>query len=259
MTLEELVIEIQQGRSDYAELWERVKGFISLLAIRRFVYVTDPGAVDVDDLIQSGFIGLTEAVASFDAEGEYSFLSYLRNHLKRAFNTACGVAWTRTARDPIHNAVSLDAPIDEDDPDTTLLDLQPSPGDLAEEVEEKVFQEQLHGAIERLLSRLSKAGADVIRSSFFNGESMGEIAKRYSVSESKMHSRRTAYLMQLRALSRSTPEGVELRKYVEENTNYYMQVGRESFARTHTSAPEALTLRRDHLERAYLHNKWNGD
>ena len=259
MTASDLAVEIKNGRTDlYPELWEKVRSFVAYMAIRRYQFVNDTSAIDIDDLIQSGYFAVVNAVIDYDPASGYKYTTYLKRHLQRAFNEACGTAWERTANDPIHSAISLSEPIGDDD-GPTIGDLMVSPVDYAEAVEDEVYRQKLHNAIERLLSRLSKAGADVIRRSYFDGEKMGDIAKSYCISEARLQSRRSGYLMQLRALSRSTPEGVELRKYVEENTDYYMQVGPESFARTHTSAPEAITLRRDQLERTYLHNKWNGD
>lgn len=247
MTNEELAVMIREGNTDlYANLWGQIRNFVVHMAKQRMTHVKD---VEIDDLVQAGFLGLCEAVKSFDPAGGYTFISCLANHLKRAFNVACGVAWERVARDPIHTAISLDAPIDPDDPEgDTLVDHVRAPGDLAEAVEDSVYREQLRGQLDKLLSRMSPKAADVIRATFLYGEDSERIADRYSMSVKALRSNRSAYMMQLRTIARSTPEGAALRRFLDDNTNFYYQVGPESFARNHTSATEYLVLMREDLK-----------
>ena len=251
--VEELVMQIRNGSTDYSQLWEQVRRFVVMMAFRRYEILADDAAVDVDDLIQAGFIGLTEAVKTYDPGEGSSFLSWFGNYLKRAFNVAAGRGWKRTARDPIHYALSLDVPVDEEDPDgPTLGDLQQAPDDVDAAAVESVYRQQLHAAEERLLSRLSPQGADVIRRLYFDGEALESIARDYGVTPAKMNSRRSSYLIQLRVYSRSKKEGLELRRFVDDNTNFYQMVGPDTFNRTHTSPVELLAMRRDDLRYIYL-------
>ena len=254
MSNEDLAQMIQAGNTDlYTALWENVRGFVVKMAERRMLYVQDPAAVEKDDLIQAGFLGLVAAVRSFDPGGGYSFLSCLKNHLKRAFNVACGVAWERVARDPIHRAISLDAPVNADDPEgDALVDHIRAPGDLAGAVEDSVYREQLRGQLDKLLSRLSPKAADVIRSTFFSGELTEEIAARYGMTAKNLCSSRNGYMTQLRAAARNTPEGAALRRFLDDYTDFYIQIGPDSFARTHTSAPEYLAMKREDLAERFL-------
>ena len=258
-TNEELAAEIQRGKSDlYADLWEKVKAFVTYMALCRYAYVQDRSGVDLEDLIQSGFLGLVAAVNHFDPE-RGSFLSCLAYHLKRLFNNACGVGWERVENDPIHSACSLDAPIDEGDPDgATFGDLLPAAVDTAGDVEERVYMEQLHQAIEKLLSRLSPTAADVIRATYFDGEPLEHIAERYGTTAKRIASRRDGYMYQLRAHSRRTPEGAALRRLLDENTNFFYHVGVQSFHSNHESAPEHLTILRDQLAHKYTRQKLSG-
>lgn len=253
MTNEELVMRIQDGKSDlYSLLWSQVHDFIASMAIRRLRRTAKPSEVDVDDLVQSGYLALVEAVKDYDAESGFTFITYLGNHLKTAFNEACGVRTVREARDPIHRAVSLDVPIDADEPDgETRGDLIPAPTDTEEAVVDNVYCERLRAAEEQLLSRLSECAADVIRSKYFEDEPVERTAERYNLSVAGLSSRRTNYMSRLRVLARSTPEGRALQRYVDDNTNFYLQVGPQRFVRTQTSAPEYLTIKRDELAKRY--------
>ncbi|MBR6208902.1 MAG: sigma-70 family RNA polymerase sigma factor [Oscillospiraceae bacterium] len=252
MTNEELVLEIQAGRTElFAELWENVRGFVAYLAARRMMYVQDVAAVEIDDLIQAGFLGLVAAVKAFDPEAG-SFLACLKLHLKRAFNNACGVGWERVARDPIHTAQSLDAPINPDDPEGAAQgDFIRDQVDFSDYVIEKIYREQLREQLEKLLSRLSPKAADVIRATFLDGETSAKIAERYGMTVKNLASSRNGYLTQLRVAALSTPEGAQLRRFIEDNTNYYLQVNPDQFHRRHTSAVEALAMRREDLEKIW--------
>lgn len=80
--------------------------------------------VTVEDLISVGYFALLEAVKAYNKDTKgYNFLAYLRYPLLNQFNTAIGYRTTRTAREPLNNAVSLNAPPRADIEDVTLLDI----------------------------------------------------------------------------------------------------------------------------------------
>lgn len=248
-TIEELAAAIRNGQTDrYEELWENVRTFVAYRAAVRYQSVQDKSGVDIEDLIQAGFLGLVEAVNSYDQGCGYSFLTHLGYHLKSAFNEACGVRWNRIARDPIHSARSLDMPIDAEDPEgPTLGDYLPSSCDVAAEAEERVYNEQLHEALEKLLSRLAPDAAELIRQSYFGPMGSKELAAHYGLTEKKLSARKAENMMRLRTLARQTPEGANLRRFIDENTNFFFRVSPRSFNTTHTSATELLTMHREKL------------
>ena len=255
MTNEELATLIQRGRSDlYVELWQQVRRFVVDMAFRRLRRVVRPSEVDVDDLIQSGFIALVDAVSAYDLK-RGAFTTILGYYLRRAFNEACGTRTERAARDPIHKCLSLDDPLSDDDPEgETMIDLIPAPGDMEQDAVDNVYREQLRAAEERLLKRISVKGADIIRSTYLDGESLSSVAMRYNSTESRIRGLRDSFISTLRSMARATPEGRTLRNFVEGNTDYYRQVSVDQFNRTHTSAPEGLTLRREEL--AGIYKRW---
>ena len=69
MTNEELVSEIKAGRAGYGELWEQVQRFVRQQAAG---YISqNPGlctgaGVEMEDLLQAGFLALHDAVKGFD-------------------------------------------------------------------------------------------------------------------------------------------------------------------------------------------------
>ena len=80
-----------------------------------------PGAED-DDLYQTGFLAMLRAVDRY--EEPHSFLSGLVFALKREYAELGG--YLTSKRDPLIAAVSLDAPLSDED-DSTLQDLLADP------------------------------------------------------------------------------------------------------------------------------------
>ena len=76
MTNEELAVMIQGGQADLVPtLWEQVERFVAKQAHRWFL--NNRRRVEFDDLYQSGFLAMMEAVRTFDPEGGSSFLSWM--------------------------------------------------------------------------------------------------------------------------------------------------------------------------------------
>ena len=68
MTNEELASGIQQGTDHYGQLWERVCRLVYLLANRYYRNYQHPcrrAGCKMDDLIQTGFLAMCDAVKAF--------------------------------------------------------------------------------------------------------------------------------------------------------------------------------------------------
>ena len=252
MTNEELAVQIKQGRSDlYVELWSQVHDFITYMALLRVCSVERPSEIDADDLIQSGYLALVDAVRAFDTE-RGAFTTVLGYHLKRAFNEACGTRTERAARDPIHRASSLDVPANTDDPDgESWVDLIPASECVEEIAVDNAYRERLREAEERLLSRLPEQSADIIRAKYLTGEPVEITAERHSTSVKNLSKLRSQYMTRLRSLARSTPEGAALQRYIEDSTDFYKGVGLMTFRETGISPIERKILDREQMEKAY--------
>ena len=84
MTNEELATAIQEGREDlYPALWDQVKAFVAQQAWNRYCATGGYGGVEVEDLIQSGFLALVESVGYYNPATECSFLTILGNAARR--------------------------------------------------------------------------------------------------------------------------------------------------------------------------------
>lgn len=85
MNNEELANNIQNGNKELIiVLWEQVERFIRLKADERATAINNRDIAD--DLYQSGYFALLNAVKSFDDSRGMNFLSYLKYHLKTEFD-----------------------------------------------------------------------------------------------------------------------------------------------------------------------------
>ena len=247
MENEEIALLIRAGRTDlYLELWTRVKGFVRarayfrLKGTRGFDNGRACGGVEIDDLMQAGFIAMTEAVKTFSPE-KNNFITWLSFYLQTAFREAQGLR--TSARDPLDRCISLDRPIMEDS-DETIGDAVRAP-DLRESIDDSIYNGQLHDALERALNEIPERQALVIRRSFLQGKTLQEIGAEIGVTGSRVGFLRREGL-------RSLENNPGLRQFIDDRLDYYHGVGSQQFAHTGQSSTEALAFRRMNLEEKYL-------
>ena len=83
-------MERYAAKNGFQQLWEQCKGFIRKEACRWARAFENRPDIDADDLTQSGYFALLDAVQRFDpARG--NFISVLAMTLKLAFTDACGI------------------------------------------------------------------------------------------------------------------------------------------------------------------------
>ena len=101
MTNEEWAIEIQAGWEDCTALWEQVHRFIRQQAHRYFTLhagTCTHAGVELDDLLQCGFMALQDAVRAYRPESGYSLLAYIKYPLLKHFREASTTALVWTSR-----------------------------------------------------------------------------------------------------------------------------------------------------------------
>lgn len=260
-TLEELAVKIQAGQNDlYPVLWKRIKRFVRW---RAFSYIKDCrggfdgrgfGCIEDSDLIQSGFLALVEAVEHFDpAKG--SFLSVYGFYLKKAFREAVGIRTSK--RDCLDYCISSDRPSKPGDAESdpisetyrysTLSDAGKNDLDLFEDAEHRIYQEQLHNALEAALARIPAKQAEAVRRSFYGGETFDEIGKSFGVSRNRANQLVTEGLKTMReerCLNR-------LDEFLDFKLNYYRGGGFNVFERSKTSSTERYALLRAECEEIF--------
>lgn len=162
MTNEELVMVIQQGVTEKIPLlWERVERLVAWKANRVINTLGENCLVEFDDLYNSGYIALCNAIERYDPE-HGAFTTHFMFHLKTAFAEATGHRSIRQQRDPIHRANSFDDPVPGTD-DLVLSDVIPDRTDVEGDAIERIWQQQLHDVLEKALGTLSPLEEQAVR------------------------------------------------------------------------------------------------
>lgn len=162
-----LALAVQAGEADIQELWIACRRYIYQQAARWCKAFEGRRGVELDDLMQAGYEALTRAVTVWRAEAG-GFLAALTFCLKTAFATTYGMQTTRAEKDPLNNAVSLDAPLAGTDEDCTLGDtVCDEESERAFEIAERVERCQ---AVRRAVLRLPPEQREALVAEFWRGE-----------------------------------------------------------------------------------------
>ena len=247
MTNEELAVLIQTGEMDrLLELWQQVERFVAMRARSMAEKSNGRHGVTAEDLYQCGYLALVSAVDTFSPDAGCKFTSWLDYYLRREFAQWGGWKTDHQKREPLNNAISLNAPLSNDGEDeTTLEDIQPDPA--AEQpyrdVEREIWRGQLRAALEAALDELPTSQGETIRRRYFYGEYQSEIGMVLGVSAQRVQQLENNGLRALR----KPPLCDKLECFVESQTPYFYRVGVEQFRRTQTSAVERVVLIREQL------------
>lgn len=222
--VDEIVMAIKNGNNDLMEmLWLQLEKLIIWYAKKYYASWSAcgavPGGVEIKDLVQCGYFGLLETIQHYQPEQGASFTTFLLWYLKKAFQECIG----RTKRrwnDPLNHCLSLDAPINDDD-DTTYLDFVDETFSNGKDdfvhVEDRIFTEQLHVALEDALNRLPANQAETLRGEFFKGLTQEEIAAEIGCSAKYVHQLKRQALNGIRYSSSRT----NLERFIDFQTDFY--------------------------------------
>lgn len=275
MTNEELVEKIQQGERDLlSELWEQVRRYPYAIASRQCDFmggtarVIGSESLELDDLMQSAYVAMLEAVETFDATQGASFISYLTYYLKKQFAktkaNASGWSWSAYKRSEteklllkqcenaglpppelkVHLGVSsLNASIgDGDDGDPTELgDFVADPSDAYADVEDAIYQQQLHDKLDEAMAVLTPSQRQTIEAVYYRGLSQENTAAELGVSRQYCSRIEQAAMQRLRQHDIRN----KLEEFVDFRTPFYMHVGVQSFQNTGSSAVERIVEMRE--------------
>lgn len=200
MTNEELATRIKNGETDLIpELWNQVSRFVEMCAYKIARKVSS-AVFDAEDLIQSGYFALIDAIKYFEPNGECKFITYLSYTLKTAF-AECG-GWKSSKEqykwqyEREYPPRSLDAPLSDDDT-TTLEDITPCPCNDCERIIDRIYIEQLHDELCEAIDKLPPMSATAIKKHDLEGEPLTQIAEREGVSYNYLNQCRRFGLMNL--------------------------------------------------------------
>jgi RNA polymerase sigma factor (sigma-70 family) len=180
-----IISRIQSGESDaYHDICEANGGLVAHVAQRYAPLADRRGDIDLDDLMQSGLIGLIRAAHAYDPERGAKFSTfavfYIRNEMRRALGIQTG------KRDPCANAAPLHTPANADDPGGATL------GDTiaADEGPDRLEAEELREAVRAAVARM-KGGVDrdTIEARYWQGMTVEQIADGSGITAGAVHER----------------------------------------------------------------------
>ena len=211
MEASKIAAAVQAGQADRLELWEAVRRFAYDRAYRLCRAMEGRGGMVLEDYIQVAFLALLEALESWDPAAG-AFLTWYGLKLKGAFTEAVGMRTQRDKRDPIHHALSLDAPLtdSESGEDFTLADVIEDPYAAAgvEAVAELDYQRRRTQALATALDGLTEDQRRAVVLRHCNGLTLDQTAARMGTTRATA---RAAEQKGLRLLRH--PKNRELRQY----------------------------------------------
>lgn len=242
MAIDELVYQIQQGRDDLIpELWNAVKGLIRYFAIR-FSRQWDCSryGIELDDLVQEGYFAMLETLRKHDPE-KGSFNTLFAYDLRKAFQNAIGRT-DRKRGDLLNYCLSLDAEIDSSEPNSdSMYERIPDGYDYAGAVEQKIYIQQLHDELEKALAAIPADQAEVLRSIYFDGRTLTEIAAERSQTCENIRRKKENGLRTLRSHKCKK----ELEKFIDQRTDFYSG-----------SSAEKIAIHRENVAQYFRHHNY---
>lgn len=191
MSNEELALLIQKGNDALMlQLWDNVFGLVKKFAYRAHTVLEGRRGLTIDDLMQAGYLALTDAVATYDP-GVAAFSTWLAIHLRKHFQEAAGLHGERKKNEPMDTAVSLDKPL-LDGEDITLADVveDTNAACTLQSVEDRIWLDQLREVLGEMMLEMPEKQADVLYRRYWQnqtyaeaGEEIGMAAQNVKVTE----------------------------------------------------------------------------
>ncbi len=245
------------------QLWEINKGLLRSLFWRWYPShkaMADAHGLTADDFEQEGFFAVQYAAEHYDPGKGFAFSTWLAYAMQRQIDLALTGGHRRTvtdadgkqhtvSADPLNYRTSLDVPLDDEDGGAaTLGDLQPDPAAAGEllDVEERLYQEQLHAALEEALYKLTEREQAVIRGNFYAGKSVRQISEEQGLTIGQANTAKANAFRKLRRNPR-------LLRWHDEIVTSHAWHGTGFTAWAHGGSVEerAVEYLENHLERLY--------
>lgn len=184
------------------QLWEINKGLLHRLFWQWYAKnqpIADAAGLTFEDFEQEGFFAVERCAKAYDPEkGNFTSLLgfYVQSQIRaltcgghyRTFEGEDGRRVT-IAADPLNRCQSLDQHVDEsDEGSATVADLtaDPAAAQAFESVDDDLYTQELHAALEEALNKLTERQADVIRRRYYAGQTLQETGEQIGVSHNRV-------------------------------------------------------------------------
>lgn len=252
MSNEELAQRIQAGENDLTlELWEQVKRLVIKIIYKYLPKDGSTNRVELDDLIQAGFIGMLGAVKDFTPSEGFTFSTFLNHHLANEANKALCRRSNKQKLDPLNDAVSMDKPIlSSTGENLTLADtLQDAStayiyDDLIDDLAKHQDCQKILEQVKKLLEPMDQ---DFFTDKYTQGLTAPAIAEKHSIEESKVKNSIVKSLHKIRYSKTVRVMAKEREREMDHQTNFYAGKGLKGFNTTFSSAVEDIAILREKL------------
>jgi len=255
MSNEELVAAIQAGEDCMGELWLQIEKLVRWKAQRIANALKDWGRVELEDLIQSGYLAMVAAVNTYQP-GSGTFANWLMYYLRTEFAKAAGYRTDRKRNDPLQHSVSLDAPLGGED-ESRLMDMLADPSSAMENQEDALWLQQLHDALDMALDAIPPQCGEVVRARYFDGQSLDDVAQEKNLSAERVRQLEKKGIR----LLQEPEHACHLRPFYE--FDFYCGTGWQAFKNKGMSVQEQYLVimeqrekRSIRLRREVLERKW---
>ena len=225
-----LAVETKDNPERIGELWEAVRRLVTLWA-NKYHDNTETRLYETDDLIQSGFLAVCDAVQGFNPDAGMEFSSYLHYHIQRYFAEVSGVRGTKQ-RPELH-AASLHSPIGENDGVLQDILVDKSSLYVYDDVTEQISARQLYDVIMSEAEKLTPQDRQAFKLCLCEGLPLRDVAAIAGCSTEMIRQRKNHALRKIR----------HSRALSQHYRSYYHHVTLSQFKSTHTSAVEWAILR----------------
>lgn len=248
MTNEELAVSIKAGNREHLEtLWNQCYLFIRMRAFA-WKRMRPEMLPEAEDLIQCGYFALVKAVDYYDPDPEknYSFLTALNFFIPDEFKKEIGIR--NSKRDPIINALRLDAPSTSDEESSPLIDTisDPSAEEAFETFDEDAQQEHIRTVLEEVAQDvLTAKQREVLHSILREDTTCADTASAADVSRQAISIRKEQVFWRFRNDPRIKElyELITAQELRATDSRYVQGTGFITFAHTGASVVERIALK----------------
>ncbi|AFM41945.1 RNA polymerase sigma factor, sigma-70 family [Desulfosporosinus acidiphilus SJ4] len=246
MTNEELASKIKSGETELLiTLWEQVQKLVIKIIFQR--YLPRDGStnkVELDDLLQAGFIGMMNAVRDFNPSSGFQFNTYLDKHLANTVREALGIRTSK--RDPLLDALSMDKPLDKnEDSNPTLADTMQDKKSryVYDDLIEKLSDQEDCRVILEQSKQLRPMEQEIFYERFLAGLTLRAIGEKHGFTRERAHQ---IVNKSLRNIRKSKAIQLIAKEYlIDRKTNFYARKGLKGFKTSFSSVVEDSVLRRE--------------
>lgn len=246
MSNEELAERIKNGETELMiTLWKQVEKLVRQIVVRRYLPRNgSTNRVELDDLLQAGFIGMVKAINAFDSTSGFQFTTFLDKHLSNEARQLLGIRGKK--RDSILYAISMDKPMSTgEESDQTLLDT------LEDKALTYTYEDMIDGvdkqadiqAIFNQVKQLTEIEQEIFEERFLEGLTVKEIANNHGFNQERVRSTINRSISKIRRSK--TIRLMSREQYVDRNTNFYARKGLQGFKTSFSSVVEDSVVLRE--------------